>query len=284
MQEQKLMTITSMGQKRMIGTIGFLLIFAGFVFLAANVLKTDWLPLIIAPITGLGMIVTNLSTRKIGYIIAGSLLIGTGVGVAAALSGLFNLNAAQQTGIILAGFCASWLMMAIIARVLVDKLMWWPLIPAIVVGSLSACFCFSSLRFLDFVLYLGVAIGFALLAPGLYFKLWGLIIPGCLILAASIAVFAGWAVTTVSNPLAQTGMMLVVFSLGWGLISLCGRMITEKFVWWPLIPGGILAMTGWGLYIGGDPNNALSFIGNTGSIGLIIFGVYLLLLRRGLHR
>jgi hypothetical protein len=58
------------------------------------------------------------------------------------------------------------------------------------------------------------------------------------------------------------------------------RVASEKFVWWPLIPGGLLAVVGWGLYIGGDPGNALAFIGNTGSIGLIIFGVYLLLLRR----
>lgn len=278
------MTVKSLEQTRMIGTIGFSLIFAGFVILAANILQIEWLPLTIAPIIGLGMIGTNLGTKKIGYIIAGSLLIGLGVGVSAALSGLFNLNVAEQIGIILAGFSASWLMMYMITSLLIKKNMWWPLIPALVIGALGACFCFSSLRLLDFVLYLGVAIGLTLLAPGLFFKLWGLIIPGCLIVAASVAVYAGWAVTTLSNPLAQTGMMLVVFSLGWGLISLCGKIVTEKFVWWPLIPGGILAMTGWGLYIGGDPNNALSFIGNTGSIGLIIFGLYLLLLRRGLHR
>jgi hypothetical protein len=43
-------------------------------------------------------------------------------------------------------------------------------------------------------------------------------------------------------------------------------------------------MVGWGLYIGGNPGNALSFIGNTGSIGLIVFGIYLLLMRRGFHQ
>jgi len=77
---------------------------------------------------------------------------------------------------------------------------------------------------------------------------------------------------------------LVVFSLGWGLLILFGRMLTARFVWWPLIPGGIFAVVGWGLYIGGDPGNAMSFIANTGSIGLIIFGLYLLLMRKSIHR
>jgi hypothetical protein len=40
---------------------------------------------------------------------------------------------------------------------------------------------------------------------------------------------------------------------------------------------------GTGLYIGGDPTRALGFIGNTGSIALMIFGLYLLLMRKGIH-
>jgi hypothetical protein len=78
--------------------------------------------------------------------------------------------------------------------------------------------------------------------------------------------------------------MLVIFALGWGLITVFSRFIINKFIWWPLIPGGVLAMVGWGLYIGGNPGNALSFIGNTGSIGLIIFGIYLLLWRTELRK
>jgi hypothetical protein len=77
--------------------------------------------------------------------------------------------------------------------------------------------------------------------------------------------------------------MLVWFALGWGLVTIFARVQTFKFVWWPLIPGGILAMVGWGLYIGGNPQSAVGFIGNTGSIGLLIFGIYILLLRRGIH-
>ncbi|NTU75709.1 MAG: hypothetical protein HGA86_06275 [Anaerolineaceae bacterium] len=67
------------------------------------------------------------------------------------------------------------------------------------------------------------------------------------------------------------------------MITLFSKFITNKIIWWPLIPGGILAMVGWGLYIGGDPDNAASFIGNTGSIALVLVGAYLLLLRRGIR-
>ena len=94
-------------------------------------------------------------------------------------------------------------------------------------------------------------------------------------------VYVPWSNTYIESGLAQTGIMLVSFALGFGLIVLFSRVSIRKFIWWPLIPGGVLFMVGWGLYIGGNPNNALSFIGNTGSIGLIILGVYLLLLRQG---
>ena len=38
-------------------------------------------------------------------------------------------------------------------------------------------------------------------------------------------------------------------------------------------------MVGWGLTIGGNRGSAMTLIGNTGSISLIIFGLYLILMR-----
>jgi hypothetical protein len=67
------------------------------------------------------------------------------------------------------------------------------------------------------------------------------------------------------------------------MISLFGRWIGRRSIWWPMIPGGILLMVGSGLYIGGDPTRAVGFISNTGSIALVIFGLYLLLMRKGIH-
>lgn len=97
-------------------------------------------------------------------------------------------------------------------------------------------------------------------------------------------IYMAWGTKLAPNALAQTGLMLVCIAFGWIAITVLSRFGIEKLVWWPLIPGGILAMVGWGLYIGGNPQNAASFIGNTGSIGLIVIGLYLLLMRKGIKK
>ncbi len=111
-----------------------------------------------------------------------------------------------------------------------------------------------------------------------------MIIPGALLIGVGPGISLAWGDLVATNPLAQTGLMLIWFALGWGLIIVFSRVITTKFIWWPLIPGGVLAMVGWGLYIGGDPDNAINVIGNSWSVGLIILGLYLLLLRRGMRQ
>ena len=78
--------------------------------------------------------------------------------------------------------------------------------------------------------------------------------------------------------------MLVIFSLGWGMMILFWRVIKGHSIWWPLIPAGVLAFAGWGLVIGGSPGSALPVITNTSSIMLIILGIYLLLLRGNYKR
>jgi hypothetical protein len=129
-----------------------------------------------------------------------------------------------------------------------------------------------------------MALGLVFLAWGWTRKLLGLIIPGCILVTVGPGISFAWSQSSNPQGLIETGVMLVWFALGWLLITVFSRMMYKKFIWWPLIPGGVLAMVGWGLYIGGNPSNALGFVGNSGSIGLIIFGVYLLLLRFGMQK
>jgi hypothetical protein len=157
---------------------------------------------------------------------------------------------------------------------------YWALLPGLILVGSALPFLLDRVHVLMFVLTVVAAVGLALLIWGLAMKLIGLLIPACLLLGIGPGIYVAWSQSEVYNGLTETGVMLVWFALGWGLITIVLRVVSEKFVWWPLIPGGLLAVVGWGLYIGGDPGNALAFIGNTGSIGLIIFGVYLLLLRR----
>jgi hypothetical protein len=157
------------------------------------------------------------------------------------------------------------------------------MIPGGIITAIGCCLLFSQIRVVDFVLYFSIGLGLVFLIWGLVERLFGLIIPGCLLLGIGPGVNIAWGNINQPNGLTQTGVMLVWFALSWIMITVFSRAITAKFVWWPLIPGGILAVVGWGLYLGGDPKAAVGFIGNSGSIGLILFGVYLLLLRRSIR-
>ena len=158
------------------------------------------------------------------------------------------------------------------------------LFPAIIFFSTGIPFLINQMNILDFFLYIGLGIGLNFLIAGINLKLLGFLIPGSIILGVMPGLYFAWEDSTATNALEQTGVMLVWFALGWGLITILSRALTRNFVWWPLIPGGILAVVGWGLFIAGNPGSAIGFIGNTGSIGLIIFGIYILLMRRSFHK
>ncbi len=160
----------------------------------------------------------------------------------------------------------------------------WLLFPFFISTSIGLPFLLQEINLLDFFLYIGVDIGICLLIAGIYWKLLGLVIPGALLVGIAPGLYFAWENTKANNPLEQIGIMLVGFAFGWGLITVASRSLTKKFVWWPLIPGGILAVVGWGLYTAGNPESAIGFIGNTGSVGLIIFGIYILLMRRSFHQ
>lgn len=177
-----------------------------------------------------------------------------------------------------------WLFLFLVIYVVSKKVINWILLPFFVFYSIGLPFIKNETNILDFILYIGIGVGIGLLMAGINWRLFGLIIPGALLLGIAPGLYFGWENTTAINPLEQTGIMLVGFAFGWGLITVASRTLTKNFVWWPLIPGGILAVVGWGLYIAGNPESAIGFIGNTGSVGLIIFGIYILLMRRSFHQ
>jgi hypothetical protein len=263
---------------------GVLFIICGMVLLLDQNLKTGWLSLLLLPAIGLSFLYGGYRTQKYGLIIPGGLLTGLGIGVFIFFTRLLDLGWANRVGFLLLAFGFGWAIVVLATYLLFNHIPWWAVVTGAVIASIGLVFLLTPMRVTDFALYVGCALGLAMLAWGVSRRLFGLIIPGCLLLGIGIGVYAAWSGVAESSTLARIGMMLVVFAMGWGLIVVFSRVINPNFVWWPLIPGGVLAMVGWGLYIGGNPGNALSFIGNTGSIGLIIFGVYLLLLRKGIHR
>jgi hypothetical protein len=263
--------------------VGVVLLVSGVLVLIDQFLHLSWIGFLVPAAGGLILLYSWLRTLRKGYLISGAILAGLGCGIFYALAITPDLSVINKLGAILIGLAFGFAAITLLDQVVVNQLDWWALIPAAAITSVAVPFLTSKIGVLDFELYIVTVLGLILLAVGVYRKLIGLIIPGCLLIGIGPGVAIAWNSYQGGAALTNTGTMLVWFSFGWGLITLFSRTVIEKFVWWPLIPGGILAMVGGGLYIGGNPGNAVSFISNTGSIVMIIFGLYLLLMRRGIR-
>ncbi|MHC1741057.1 MAG: hypothetical protein AB9897_08115 [Anaerolineaceae bacterium] len=263
---------------------GLMLIVAGVLFIVDLQLKTKWLTISIPAVLGIVLLIYGFLSAEKGWLIAGALVTGIGLGTFFALQQFHSLPFINRFGYLAMFFAVSWLIVFVILRVFFNTASWWALICAAVFGGGAYSLLFSSHQVFDFVLSISIGLGIVFLFWGWIEKLLGLIIPGSLLITIGPGISVAWSKVTSPQGLVETGVMLVWFALGWLLITVFSRIIFKKFTWWPLIPGGVLAMVGWGLYIGGNPGNALDFVGNTGSIGLIIFGIYLLLLRFGMQK
>lgn len=194
-----------------------------------------------------------------------------------------DFNVLTIVGFSLILFGLFWFFLFITKYMIFKRKIVWMLFPFLILSSTGIPFFIGQTHLLDFFFFCGMGLGVSLIIAGITWKLFGLIIPGALLIGTMPGLFFAWEKTNAVNPLEQTGIMLVGHAFGWGLITVTSRAITKNFIWWPLIPGGIMAVVGWGLFIAGNPESAIGFIGNTGSIGLIIFGIYILLMRRSFH-
>jgi len=246
--------------------------------------STGWLLPVALPLIWAAFFASLIRQQRLSMILPGSLILSGGIGVFIGINRVSGSRLAAATR-----HCADYLLTRVVVNRRRDTLCWRKHCPLGAYSrrgdfSVGANFFWGDLSLLSSVLFLSVGFGLVLLLTGIYTRLLGLILAGSLLATTGAGVYFGWNQSAGPNALAQTGIMLAWFSLGWILLTVIYRALFHKFMWWPLIPGGILAMVGWGLYIGGNPGNALSFIGNTGSIGLIVFGIYLLLMRRGFHQ
>jgi hypothetical protein len=266
-----------------ITVFGIILTATGGGYFLASVTQTVWL--VFVPVALAGVLFYFLGFRQgDGWFFPGGIFLGGGMGMMTAAVLWDRLPVAQSLGLaaggLALGFWITWLVLWIKTK----KTSLWAFFVGAVIASTAAALLFSPLGLLDFCLYILTGTGLAFIIWGLADSLLGLIIPGCIVTGIGPGVYLAWHDLTQVNGLTETGVMLVVFALGWFSIVPLSRLVTQKFIWWPLIPAGILAVTGWGLYIGGSPASAPAFIGNTGSLALVIFGLYLLFWRRGIRR
>ncbi len=263
--------------------IGIVLIITGLLFLLDQRIKTNWLSLSLPVVISLILVATGLINKKRLFLISGYSCLGISSAFLIIFQQIFQPDKRSLLiGVGLAAFSLSWFLMFLTILLIKKNKSWWALFVATISAAVSINFFLPNQLLLNYVFLICLAIGSVFLLWGGVKKLLGLIIPGLLISTIGSGIYFAWSGINPGNGLQETGTMLVWFALGWILITVVSKIYSRKFVWWPLIPGGVLTMVGSGLYIGGNPENALGFFQNTGSIGLIMFGIYLILLKYGM--
>lgn len=261
---------------------GIVLIVSGLLLLLDQRIKTTWLSISIPVIVSLILACAGIYLKKLTWLIPGLILSGLSAFLFVLMQKISLLDLNTRLGIGFGVNAVVWILIFLSFYLCKKSKAWWSFFVTAVLVGLSIVFFTKKIDFLDFVLYISLPIGLVFIVWGMFSKKIGLIIPGALISTIATGVYMGWSGSQQPEGLKETGTMLVWFAFGWIMITILSRIIEKKFIWWPLIPGGIFLMVGSGLYIGGNPGNALGFLGNTGSIGLILFGIYLILLKFGM--
>jgi hypothetical protein len=264
--------------------LGFALVIGGVLLFIDQRLQTGWIPIALPVVAGLIILAYGFYLRETGWLNAGFIVTGVAGAIFLVFQPFLRLDSRHLVASGLLFFSLSWLGLVLGNRMYKHRTYWWALFIILISLGLAVVFYIGDLSFLVFLLAVSLAIGFSFLIWGMAVSQIGLQIPGLIVSTVGIGVYNGWKSVGDINGLRDTGVMLVWFSLGWLLITVFSRIFVKKFIWWPLIPGGILVMVGSGLYIGGNPSNATAFLQNTGSIALILLGVYLIMLKFGLKK
>lgn len=264
--------------------IGILLVISGLFFILDQRFQSIWFTISIPAVISIMLVVYGFLKKKIWLSVAGLMLTGLGFGLFALLIPVSGWEIKARIGVALLIQGVFWATIFIVLLVCKKVRGWWALIVAFIALALAYQFLSGRHSILDYVFFNLLAIGIVFLLWGIVERKIGFIIPGALCITMGSGLYNGWGNPETPGGLQKTGIMLVWFALGWILITVISKIIDKRFLWWPLIPGGILLMVGSGLYIGGSPENALGFIGNTGSVGLIVIGVYLIFLKYGMKK
>jgi hypothetical protein len=132
-------------------------------------------------------------------------------------------------------------------------------------------------NWLSFELYLVLLIGAALLAWGVFFQstrltLFGGVLSG--IGSGILALQGPWHLAL--TDLGRSGVFLVCFALGWLLVTVLTSLADSRTLWWPLIPGGVMAVAG--IVLLTTIHWYLQFVIFIWPVVLILVGLYLVLL------
>lgn len=120
-------------------------------------------------------------------------------------------------------------------------------------------------------------------ALGAMFIVWGILTREAgLMIPGGILSGIGWGAYAISGPFADVsgevegGIFLIIFGLGFALITLLTAIFTEETHWWALIPGGIMATIGVAIWTDGMLLNVVELAGKYWPVTLIALGLYVI--------
>jgi hypothetical protein len=115
-------------------------------------------------------------------------------------------------------------------------------------------------------------IGLGLLGAFAYTRQYGYLVPGGIMTGLGAGIIASEAFTFATNE-ASGGAVVLGLGLGFVSIWVVGSAVhVDKHHWWPLIPGGILAVVGGALLVGGQAVALLDYWG----VAIIAVGLFVL--------
>jgi hypothetical protein len=116
---------------------------------------------------------------------------------------------------------------------------------------------------------------------GVIFLTWGVmvrhpgpLIPGCILSGLGVGIVVSQWLSASASGQAQGGIVTLCLGLGFLLIMPVQQLVMRQTAhWWPLIPGGMLSVTGLGILVG-DPE--MTWIGRLWPLAVIGVGAVLL--------
>jgi hypothetical protein len=254
---------------------GLILILVGLMALADNIPGLD-IGLVFLPGLGLIFLGAGYINRKIGLVIPGGILMGIGLG--AVLTDGLKMGDTTNGGAFMLAFGAGWGLITLVS-ILMGQRINWPLYPGGILAAFGLFLIISSWLGMDLSLVFLPALGVTFLVSGILTRKIGLLIPGGILVGIGAGAILMEKVVRNVGGEAQGGYFLLAFAAGWVLITLSALLI-KSWTWWPLIPGGVLALVGWALLAGQKGLEMLKYANYVWPVILIVVGLFLLLRRR----
>ncbi len=137
-----------------------------------------------------------------------------------------------------------------------------------VVGLASQLFDLST----DLGGWIVLAIGLGLLGAFAYTRQYGYLVPGGIMTGLGAGIVISEAFTFATDE-ATGGVIVLGLGLGFLSIWVIGMLAhVAQHHWWPIVPGGILAVVGGALLIGGRAVDLLDYWG----VAVIVVGLFVL--------